>query len=163
MAASPSPSPILIYLAGPIDDIEQEDARGWREEVGEQGEFVCFFSPAHAYIGVGKHTISVADFVNRHVIDFSHGVLANFEEGAGFGTIREIDHARRSNTPVVVVDLHGRFARSLMTFDLDVVEDLDEGLQLLLTKIADMRNEPPTIFGFPVTQLRPVDPEGGDE
>jgi len=162
MSLSPdSPFPILIYLAGPMDGIGRKEARVWRQNLGESGvgEFVCFYSPAHAYFGIGPNTIVVADFVNRMVLDVCNGVLAYFEEGAGFGTIREIDHARKTSTPVVIVDPLDRFDGSLMTYDCAVERDLDSGLMKLLEKISDARNVEPTLWGFPLTQYRPVDPE----
>jgi hypothetical protein len=160
VAGSNSPKPILIYLAGPIDDVAPGIAKSWREDTALMfGENVVYFSPAHACLNITEVNFRAADFINRLVIDHCHGLLANFEGGEGFGTIREIEHARRSGTPVVILDPKGRFKRSMMTFDVEVCETVDEGMTRLLEIIAEVRNEPPTLMGIPVAQLRPMTDE----
>jgi hypothetical protein len=138
-------NPIAIYLAGPIDDIGQNESRGWRERIAEilPTSVVCF-SPAHAFIGTNKENFRAVDFINRHAIKCCcTGVLANLAgPGQGFGTIREIEFAVMTNTPVAVA---GQI-ESWMSHDIMVGENLGEALNLLLQEIANIRNVPPMIM-----------------
>jgi hypothetical protein len=156
------PFPILIYLAGPIDDVTREVSHEWREQIEDMGSFVVFYSPAHAFIHTSEDNFPVVDYANRQMIDLCHGLLANLDEGAGFGTIREIEHARRTRKPVTIIDPNGRYSKSRMTYDLAIAPSIDEGLTSLLTKIAEARNQPP--MGFPfgtIVQLPGPEEEGG--
>lgn len=131
--------PILIYLAGPIDDVEVEEAQGWREQIAvDLPEGVVLFSPAHAFLNVNASNIKRADWANRHVINCADAVIANLDgDGRGFGTIREIEFAVRIGRPVVVV---GQL-ESLMQYDLEVVGRLDEALMTALELVAEKRDD----------------------
>lgn len=151
--------PIMIYLAGPIDDIPIQVARKWREEAGlDLPTGVVLFSPAHAYQGeVSEATAPKVDFMNRVNIAFCDGVIANLSGlGKGFGTIREIEFARSRNKPVVVIGDH---IVSLMTHDLHLVKDFDSALTSILQSIQEGRN--PQVLMVPLPFLQP--PEDQDE
>lgn len=133
-------NPVLIYLAGPIDDIALDRAQQWREAVAAHAPTgVALFSPAHAFMNVNEVSFRGVDRVNRAVIhSCAHGVLANLMgPGRGFGTIREIEFARMTGTPVAVV---GKID-SLMKDDIMVAKSLQEGLTMLLEEIGDIREE----------------------
>lgn len=146
-------SPILVYLAGPQDDVSKGEARGWREEVARQAPAgVAFFSPAHAYMNVNRASFPAVDHMNRKAIESAHAMIANLSGlGRGFGTIREIEFASANHTGVWVV---GDLPYSLMTYDLHVVATVDEALADILTKVGEareaMRKHPlGQIFGYP--------------
>lgn len=128
----------LIYLAGPIDEVEQWEAREWREGMaGEAGAFnAVFFSPAHAYVNVTPENFPAVDRMNRCVIRQSDGVLALLlRETVGFGTIREIEFARSCGKPVMVVSEQEPV--SLMAYDVMYEEPPGHGLWRLLEAIKE--------------------------
>lgn len=141
--------PMMIYLAGPIDDIPIEEARHWRAMAGhELPTGIVLFSPAHAYQGeVNKITAPKVDFFNRVNIVHSDGVIANLAgEGRGFGTIREIEFARTHNKPTAVIATHDQPVLSLLAHDLFLVESFDEALQEIMVAVMQDRNTPRGVF-----------------
>lgn len=132
--------PVSIYLAGPIDDISLDDARGWRQSIAAIAPVgVLFYTPVDAYLGVSEMTAEKLDMYNRHAIAASDAVVANLSgPGRGFGTIREIEFSVRLGKPTVVI---GEL-KSLLTFDLDVVETDVEALNVALELIATGRSKP---------------------
>lgn len=148
--------PILIYLAGPQDDVLPEESRIWREEmvkIAPSG--VAFFSPAHAYVGsVSGVNFKAVDWCNRSVINSAcHGVIAKLDgPGRGFGTIREIEFAVMTGTPVAVVGE----VRSLMSQDIGICKTLEEAIAWVLERVDENRNRPSFIH-----QL--LSPNEGDE
>lgn len=147
--------PVMIYLAGPMDDVTKAQARGWREAMADAAALgVVFYSPAHAYLNVRGVNFTKVDRANRiaisHMVD---GMLVNLAGvGAGFGTIREIEFARMNNIPVAVA---GKVA-SMMKHDLLMAADLGAALDLLLEAIQEGRDAP-----HPLAQLLGLG--GGDE
>lgn len=146
-------SPILIYLAGPQDDVTQEEARGWREELaGLAPSGVAFFSPAHAYMNVNRVSFPAVDWMNRKAIEVAHAMIANLDgPGRGFGTIREIEYAISQHTGVWVV---GDVSHALMTYDLHRVDTLEEAMEEILDAVGEAReaiqNHPfRRLFGSP--------------
>lgn len=141
-------NPVLIYLAGPIDDIPLDAARGWREELMAGAPAgMAFFSPAHAYFNVTAATFMPVENCNRAAIRQCHGVLANLAgPGMGFGTIREIEFSRSLSIPVAVVS--DSPIKSLMVIDLYAAESLKDGLDMLLEAIQETRNQPPAFWSF---------------
>ena len=137
---------ICLYLAGPMDDIEKDAARGWREEAADAvGMGVLLFSPAHAYLNATKVNASMVDFLNKGMIRYCDGVLANLTgPGRGFGTIREIEFARMNQKPVAVAgDLDLHFA----SHDLLIRPTLDEAAHALIETIGEIRDRPnPLMF-----------------
>lgn len=125
------PLPRFVYLAGPQDDVTEVVARRWREEIAQRAPaHVAFFSPAHAYLGVGVDSFPVVDTANRSMIaccDLMIAWLAG--DGRGFGTIREIEFAVAVGKPVVVVGPSIR--RSLMSRDVTVVDTMDDAVEVL--------------------------------
>ena len=134
---------LLVYLAGPQDDVSTEEARGWREELMDIAPSgVAFFSPAHAYGGVNPSSFSSVDACNRCVIAHSaDAVIANLMgPGRGLGTIREIEFGFLSGKVVVVVTDD---TRSLMLHNVTVVPDLDTALHQVLELVDTKRRTPP--------------------
>lgn len=126
------PSTTYVYLAGPINGIEQDQAHYWRYSVskalGEAG--IGTFSPVGAH-SVGRmewNAKKVAD-IDRYAIDTCDVVIANLlGDGLSFGTIREIEYARSHNKRVIVVrpDLKSAFAH-----DVEIVGTLAEAITRL--------------------------------
>lgn len=134
--------PVLIYLAGPQDDVTKEQSRTWREEIVKMAPSgVAFFSPAHAYVdSVSGINFKAVDWCNRSVIHNAvHGVIAKLDgPGRGFGTIREIEFAVMSHKPVAVVG----DVVSLMSHDIGVCSHLEDALAYVLERVSEDRNQP---------------------
>jgi nucleoside 2-deoxyribosyltransferase len=132
--------PILIYLAGPQDDVSKDQARGWREELAAGAPTgMAFFSPAHAYLNVHRESFPPVDWMNRKAISQSHAVIANLGgPGRGFGTIREIEYAVSQHKMVQVV---GDLDLPLMTWDIHRAESLDAALNAILEHVMEFRSQ----------------------
>lgn len=160
-----TPIPILIYLAGPLDDVSGETARGWREELAAGAPAsVAFFSPAHAYLNVGKDSFPPVDWMNRRAIEGSHAMIANLSgPGRGFGTVREIEYAVSKHTMVQVV---GPVGASLMTWDVHLADSLDDALNAVLENVMHAREQMergfPGMHGMQV-EIKPIKPEEEDD
>jgi nucleoside 2-deoxyribosyltransferase len=155
-------NPIMVYLAGPIDDITRDEAQGWRKEISESAPIgVLFYLPTNAYAGTSSVTAPAVDHMNRVAIAQSDGVLANLSgPGRGFGTIREIEFAKTMNKPVVVVQDPMRRLVSLLLHDLHMRDDgVFAGLGQLLVEIQKGRNEQPMMMGFPFVIGTPKEEE----
>jgi len=151
--------PVLIYLAGPQDDVDQDTARGWREELGRLAPSgVAFFSPAHAYLNVNTMSFPAVDRMNREAINQSHALIANLSgPGRGFGTIREIEFALSQQTAVWVV---GDVGHALMTWDLHVCDTLEEALYDVLHKLGEARE---AMAAHPFSRLFGIQPDPPSE
>lgn len=151
----------MIYLAGPVDDISLEDAKGWREELGQQAPSgVLFYSPVHAYVGtVTKATIQMAERINRTFIHACQGMIANMSgPGRGFGTIREIEFARLSGVPVVAIV--NEPLDSLLAYDVYMAMDVDDALTTILEAANDIRQQQNR---HPLFGLLGLDPPGSQQ
>jgi hypothetical protein len=157
--------PILIYRAGPQDDVTGDESRGWREELAAGAPSgVAFFSPAHAYLNVSAASFPPVDWLNRVAIEKSHAVIANLSgPGRAFGTIREIEYAAAHNTMVQVV---GADERSLMTWDVYLADTLDDALNAILEHVMEarelMQRGFPGIGGMQVS-IQPIPPKEADD
>lgn len=150
--------PILIYLAGPQDDVSKRVARGWREKLASSAPAgVAFFSPAHAYMNVNRLSFRPVDHVNRLVINAATAVIANLSgQGRGFGTVREIEYAVQVGTPVQVI---GPVSHSLMTWDLTIAESLEEALDNVLHTVDASREAYRKSPLYRMFEFRPEDSE----
>lgn len=154
--------PTAIYLAGPMldhtGDYRHRDAQTWREKLAEDGPAgVLFFSPAHAFFGAGPATAEMVDYIERSVIFACQATIAYCPDDEPlFGTIRDIEFAHSHGRVVVVVSK----TKSLMTWDLIVVQTLDEAVPAVLEAVNDRRlsERVPQIFG-----LRLGRPPGDDD
>lgn len=97
---------MMFYLAGPIDGVNQADARSWRAAVAsiltEAGHTA--FNPATAWHMNAATDASnkQIDQVNRAAVCLSDGIIANLcGVGLGLGTAREIEYARSEDLPVL--------------------------------------------------------------
>lgn len=109
-----------VYLAGPIDGLE-DYGRGWREQVArELPKGVVVFSPAHAYVGAEMRTAPALHRLNAAMLAECDVVIANLTYGVTLGTAREIEHARSLDKPTGAIlteeTLQGE--PSLMLYDL---------------------------------------------
>lgn len=118
----------LAYLAGPIDDVTEIEARSWRSaltallrEVG-----VGVFNPAGAHSFPVEHqdTCAAVDIINRFALLRCRYVIVNLEgNGRCIGTIRELEFAQAHNIETIVI-LKSEFTRAALA-GLEVVEGID--------------------------------------
>lgn len=149
---------IIIYLAGPIDAIDKEEACSWREQVQDKfGSGTLLYSPAHAFINAHFVNARAIEFVNRLVIQHCDGVLANLAgEGRAFGTIREIEFARLHGKPVAVVG--EEYKAHFSAFDLIVSDSMDTACDRLVKEIGKVRERP-----HPLALLLGAQPDEDDD
>ena len=133
---------MLVYLAGPIDGVQRQEALDWREDVSQRLNQVDIstFSPAHAfsvaYSGgnslLNKVTAQAVIEINRCAINQSSVVLAYLpKDRITIGTIREIEYAVSIGKPVVVlVERTDIFFLSL--YDTIQVSDWDEAVNAVI-------------------------------
>lgn len=95
----------MVYLGGPIDMASSDEQRVWRKEAtAELARLdVGVFDPSVAFGGNGLARRAVMD-ICKAAIDECAVMLVCLPAGVpAFGTIREIEYARASNTPVIIV------------------------------------------------------------
>ncbi len=129
---------MLVYLAGPIDGVQRQEALDWREDVSQHlnQAGVSTFSPAHAfsvvYFGgnspLNKATARAVTEINRYAISQSSVVLAYLpKDRTTIGTIREIEYAVSIGKPVVVL-VERTDVSFLSLYDTIQVSDWDEAV-----------------------------------
>ena len=131
---------ILIYLAGPLDDLEEGgDALTWREQLENVRSDVALVSPQHAFIKASYESAESVILANRSMIYVSDGLLAYLDGGWPFGTIREIEYAKSLGKPVSVASK--RPPMSLASFDLTWNPTPQIALDELLVEIGALKME----------------------
>jgi len=138
---------MLVYLAGPIDGVQRENALDWRESVSQSlnRTGISTFSPAHAFSAVHfggngssyKATARAITEINRYAISQSSVVLAYLpKDRITIGTVREIEYTISIGKPVVVLVEHADVS-FLSLYDTIQVFDWDEAvgavIEVLLT------------------------------
>ena len=139
---------MLVYLAGPVDGVQRQEALDWREDVSQRlnQAGVSTFSPAHAFSVVyfigsnspsNKATARAVTEINRYAISLSSVVLAYLpKDRTTIGTIREIEYAVSIGKPVVVL-VECTDIPFLSLYDTIQVSDWDEAvgavIEVLLT------------------------------
>ena len=97
---------MLVYLAGPIDHVSDDERTGWRETAQERlmVNDIATFSPVHAFKCVtdaaDQQTCEAIIEVNDTAVRNSDVVLANLT-GKSFGTPLECQLARHQQIPVI--------------------------------------------------------------
>lgn len=122
---------MLIYLAGPLDGVDFDEAREWYEEAASFApEGAVLYCPGRAFLLQGDDPASM-DHANRSVIGMATDVVVAKLDGPGkaLGTCREIEFARLRDRPVIVVS--DSLQDSLMSWDLKVVGTLEEAFDLV--------------------------------
>lgn len=131
-------NPVCVYLAGPIDGIDQDRAQRWRALVADLFPSVLFFDPSRAWHNAGPEMAWALDSAHRQMICCADGVLANLRgEGRAIGTIREIEYARSQGRPVAVAGLDQNV--TLMAYDLLCEDGVEEAMTRLLQVCIDRR------------------------
>ncbi len=138
---------MLVYLAGPIDGVQRQEALDWREDVSQRlnQAGASTFSPAHAFSVVyfggnspsNKVTARTVTGINRYAINQSSVVLVYLpKDRITIGTIREIEYAVSIGKPVVVL-VERTDVPFLSLYDTIQVSDWDEAvgavIEVLLT------------------------------
>ncbi len=129
---------MLVYLAGPIDGVQREEALDWREGVSQylNRTGISTFSPAHAFSVVyfnsngpsNKVTARTVTEINRYAISQSSVVLAYLpKDRITIGTTREIEYAISIGKPVVALVEHADVS-FLSLYDTIQVSDWDEAV-----------------------------------
>lgn len=122
--------PKMVYLAGPVDGIPEEDALIWRAETAKAlGLYgVNVYNPMGPYLyNTGDMRISAKEIceICRYAINKSDVVLVNLTgKGKAFGTIREIEYAKSIGKRVVVAG----DVVSLFGYDVEIVGNLGEAI-----------------------------------
>lgn len=150
---------MTIYLAGPIDGVSEDEARGWRRQVIESAPTGClFFDPSSAWGGASAATAEALDQGNRGVLYNCDGVLVNLSgPGRGFGTIRELEFGRGQGKPVAVAEGDHQIV-SFLKYDLMVATTVDQAFTLLLEAIR-ARQDRPRMLMIPLPNM----PQDGDD
>ena len=140
---------MLVYLAGPIDGVQRQEALDWREDVSQRlnQADISTFSPAHAFSVVysggnslpNKVTAQAVTKINRSAIRQSSVVLAYLpKDRITIGTIREIEYAVSIGKPVVAL-VERTDISFLSLYDIIQVSDWDEAvgavIEALLTSL----------------------------
>jgi nucleoside 2-deoxyribosyltransferase len=136
---------MLVYLAGPVDGVQRQEALDWRENVSQRlnQADISTFSPAHAFSVVyscgnslpNKVTARAVTEINRYAISQSSVVLAYLpKDRITIGTIREIEYAVSIGKPVVVL-VERTDISFLSLYDTIQVSDWDEAVEALLTSL----------------------------
>jgi len=138
---------MLVYLAGPVDGVQRQEALNWQEDASQRlnRAGISTFSPAHAFSVVrfgddsplNKATARVVTEINRYAINQSSVVLAYLPKDCiTIGTIREIEYAISIGRPVVALVEHTD-TPFLSLYDVIQVSDWDEAvgavIEVLLT------------------------------
>jgi nucleoside 2-deoxyribosyltransferase len=129
---------MLVYLAGPVDGVQRQEALDWREDMSQRlnQAGISTFSPAHAFSVVhfggnspsNKATARAVTEINRYAINQSSVVLAYLpKDRITIGTIREIEYAVSIGKPVVVLIEHTDVS-FLSLYDTIQVFDWDEAV-----------------------------------
>lgn len=133
---------MLVYLAGPIDGVQRQEALDWREEVSQclNQDGISTFSPAHAFSVVyfngnspsNKAMARAVTKINRCAIRQSSVVLAYLpKDRITIGTIREIEYAVSISKPVVVL-IERTDIPFLSLYDTIQVSDWDEAVDAVI-------------------------------
>lgn len=133
---------MLVYLAGPVDGVQRQEALDWREGVSQRlnQAGVSTFSPAHAFSVVyfggdspsNKATARAVTEINRCAIRQSSVVLAYLPKDCiTIGTIREIEYAVSIGKPVVVL-IECTDTPFLSLYDTIQVSDWDEAVDAVI-------------------------------
>lgn len=133
---------MLVYLAGPVDGVQRQEALDWREGVSQRlnRTGISTFSPAHAFSVVyfgdnspsNKATARAVTEINRYAINQSSVVLAYLpKDRITIGTIREIEYAVSIGKPVVALIEHTDVS-FLSLYDTIQVSDWDEAVKAVI-------------------------------
>lgn len=126
----------MVYLAGPIDNIDNAIAASWRDYVGKElaAHGVSSFNPCAAFFVGTQPPAELIRSINRHALSVSHICLVNLTGPTmGFGTLREIEYARSIGKRVVVAQNCG-LEKHLDTYDLELVGSLVEAIFRIIGK-----------------------------
>lgn len=122
-----------IYLAGPIDMVTVEHARGWRESLAKKFPQVLFYLPTHAYANTSVEQAMRVERYNRAAVLASDGILVNLlAERPSVGTVRELEFAVASGIPAVVVASRVLADKSIALHDVPKLTDLEDAVLKLL-------------------------------
>lgn len=138
---------MLIYLACPIDGVENVDTNWLADATARlSGDGHSIYSPALAWtvpsLTTPDDVISLCRH-NRRILSLCDVMVARVMPAA-FGTIREIEFARASKVPAIVVDHTDRQRLSfhLETWDLRIVTSIG-GAVTQIRKMEENRDSAP--------------------
>lgn len=113
----------MVFLSGPIDDIDGREASSWRDTLSRMllNNGMASYNPYSAFkLDINQQFISDKVInINKAAIDQCDLVIANLAgNGRAFGTIREIEYARLKGIPVIIVgDVISLSAYDCVVFD----------------------------------------------
>lgn len=137
---------MMVYLAGPIDDVDKPQADGWRDSLAvllAERDLVSFF-PNRAYVVSNRPSKEEMEAVvncNRHAIACSVATIAYLGgPGRGIGTIREIEFSRHMSKPVIVIS-DGGLDRHFALSDCMIVDTILQAAERASTIARALRAE----------------------
>lgn len=96
-----------VYLAGPIDDVQADEALGWRQQAAHalNAEGFTCYNPCGAFLCTSPvDSAGFITLVNETALRAASFVLVYLDgPGKAIGTIREMELAVRLGKPVLVV------------------------------------------------------------
>lgn len=128
---------INVYIGGPIDNAEYEEAKKWREELRElllsSNNNICIFDPFFGFRlnKPTKHLVEIVSAVNREVIRQSDVCIFYLKGKArfqAFGTIREIEYASIYSKKIIIISDDENLCKHVESHDLIIVEEIDDSL-----------------------------------
>lgn len=128
------PSTRLVYLAGPIDGVSEDNASRWRVKMSRSlfRHGIAAYDPYAAFLGCHQNAAEQMWSLNRAAIQTADALLAYLAgPGIGFGTVREIEFARSVGKRVIVVSTQ---LSVMSSWDLEVVETLSDALRRITGK-----------------------------
>ena len=124
--------PPIVYLAGGIMDLNDNDARDWREYVKALAEFDTLDPMRRDYRGVEHEAGTPARIVSEDLadIDKSDIVLVNAPRPS-WGTAMEVHYASTNGKTVIAVVPEGPISPWLYHFTTHTFDDLNEAIAFL--------------------------------
>ena len=126
-----------VYLAGPMEDVSQEEMTGWRQYVTETLAVSDIETLDPTRRGILHERFDDPNVRNRIVqqdledISRSKVVFANLQgEGRGWGTVCEIALAQRDRRIIIVLMDEGHFQHPFIyNFATEVHTDMTEAIE----------------------------------
>lgn len=143
-----------LYLAGPIDMVSKEQARGWRESLAAKFPQVLFYLPTHAYANASMEQAMRVERYNRAAVLASDGILVNLlAERPSVGTVRELEFAVSSGIPAVVVASRVLSDKSIALHDVPKLTDLEDGVFKLMELTTVMTGLRPDLEEYRISMV----------
>lgn len=131
------PGTLVVYLAGPVDDVDAGQAMGWRQQFAQLAPSALCICPPTVFLNARMDTAPGVRLVCHSLIASSSVVVANLlGPGLGLGTAREVEIAVRDvGVPVVAMLPEAQRNSYLFAFDCLVVSSVEEAAQAVASML----------------------------